>query len=112
MLGGFVRADEDYRDDQSIALFQNGIFVDVDFTEDSAKFLEQRRDGGFGFFAKMAARPRVERNVAWAAGRELRVFGRVARAHGGGFFMKVQAAFRGVAASFLGAIWQAEFRRR
>ena len=55
MLGGFVRADENDRNVPSIALFQNGVFVDVHFTEDSAKFAEQGRDGGLCFFAKVTA---------------------------------------------------------
>lgn len=74
MLGGFARADENYRDVPSIALFQNRVFVDVDFAEHSAKFAEQRRDGGLGFLAKMTPRPRIERDIARTTPRELCIF--------------------------------------
>jgi len=81
MLGGFARADENYGDVPCIALFQNRVFVDVDFAEHSAKFAQQRGDGGFGFFAKVTPGTRVERDVAWATGRKLLIFGRVVRGH-------------------------------
>ena len=55
MLCGFVRADENYGNFPSVALLQNGVFVDVHFAQGSAKFAEQGRDGSLGFFAKMAA---------------------------------------------------------
>ena len=82
MLCGFVRADENCGNVPSIALLQNRVLINVDFAQDRAKFAKQRRDGGFGFLTKVAARTRVKRDVARAAGRKLRVFARIARAHG------------------------------
>jgi hypothetical protein len=57
-----------------MAFFKNGVFVDVDFPEDRAKFAEQGRDGSLGFFAKMTAGTRIECDVPRAACREPRVF--------------------------------------
>ena len=81
MLGGFVRTDENHGDVPSVAFFQNSIFVDVHFAENGAELAEQRGNGGLGFFAKVTAGARIERNAAWAAGRELRIFRGTARAH-------------------------------
>lgn len=82
MLGGFVRADEEHWDVTSIAFFQNGVLVDVYFSQNGAKFSQQWRYGGLRFFAEMASGARIKSDVARAAGCEPRVFGRVARAHG------------------------------
>jgi len=59
MLGGFVLADENHGDVPSIALFQNGVFVYVDFAKSGIQLAQQRRDSGFGFFAEMAAGTRI-----------------------------------------------------
>ena len=74
MLGGFVRADENHGDVPSIALFQDRVFVDVDFAEHKAKFAEQRRDGRLGFFAKMTPGTRVERDIPRTTVRGLCIF--------------------------------------
>jgi hypothetical protein len=75
MFGSFVRPDEDHGDVPSITLFQNGVLVDVHFSQGSAKFAQQRRDGGLGFFAKVAAGTRIERDIARATGSEPDIFG-------------------------------------
>ena len=82
MLRGFAPGDENHRNVPSKALLQSGIFVDVDLAQRGAKFAQQGRDSGLCLLAKMASRSCVQRDVARTAGREPRIFGRVARAHG------------------------------
>ena len=74
MLGAFARPDEDHRNVPPVALFENRIVFDIDFTEHGAEFPQQRRNGRFSFFAKMAARTRVERHLARSSGGQARVF--------------------------------------
>ena len=75
MLRRFFVADEDHRNIPTVALLQNRIGIYVDFPERSAEFLQERRDGSFGFVAEVASRARVESNVAGAADGEAGVFG-------------------------------------
>jgi len=74
MLGGFARPDEDHGNVPPVALFENRIVFDIHFTQHGAEFRQQRRNGRFGFFAKMAARPRVERHLARSCGGQACVF--------------------------------------
>ena len=69
MLGDFSRAKKDYGHVVIVLRAQLRIYVDVNFREFCAKFLEQRRQLCFGFFAKMASGTRIDRDVARA--REL-----------------------------------------
>src|SRR5215472_4272461 len=47
----------------------------------TAELTQQRRDGGFGFFAEVASGTGIERHIARAASGEPRFFGRVASGH-------------------------------
>jgi len=88
MFRGFPRTDEDNRDVPPVALVQNRIFVDVDFAQRRAKLQQQRRNGGFGFVAEMAAWASIKRYVARAGGREPLILAKGVTgmfAHGFGF---------------------------
>lgn len=75
MLRRFSLADEEHRNIPTVALLQDRIGIDVDFSQRSGEFLQERRDGSFGFFAKVAPRSRVESNVAGAGSGKAGVFG-------------------------------------
>jgi len=74
MFGGFARSDEEHGNVPPVAPFENSIVFDIHFMEHGAEFSQQRRNGGFSFFAKMAARARVERHLARSSGGQARVF--------------------------------------
>jgi hypothetical protein len=73
MLGRFARAKEDHWNIPAVAFLENGIVFDTDFAQRCAEFAQERRDGHFSFFAKMAARPRVESHLARARSGQARV---------------------------------------
>ena len=75
MLGDLSRAQENHRDIVVVAGAKLGVFVDINLGEARAEFREQGRDLLFGFFAKMASRTRVNRDVAWSRKLESPVFG-------------------------------------
>ena len=83
MLGGFARPEEDHGNVPPVALFENSIVFDIHFTQYGPEFPQQRRNGRFSFFAKMAARARVERHLARCSGGQARVF--QMRIHGFGW---------------------------
>ncbi len=64
MLCRFPLANEDHRNIPAIALLQDRIDIYIHFAEGSAKFTQERRDGGLGFVAKVASWTRVESDVA------------------------------------------------
>ena len=74
MLGGLARPQEDHGNVPPVALFENGIVFDIHFTQHGAEFPQQRRNGRFSFFAKMAARPRVESHLARSSGGQAPIF--------------------------------------
>ena len=75
MLRRFPLADEDHRNVPTVALLKDRIGIYIHFSEFRAEFPQERRDGRFGFVAKMAARTRVESNVARAGRGKAVVFG-------------------------------------
>jgi hypothetical protein len=75
MPGRFPFADENHRNFPIVALFQNRILIDIDLAKAGAEFLQERRDGGLGFVAKVASGARVESDVAWAASGKAGIFG-------------------------------------
>jgi len=74
MLGGFARPNENHGNVAPVALFENSIVFDIHFTQHGAEFAQQRRNGRSSFFAKVAARPRVERYLARSSGGQPRFF--------------------------------------
>ena len=59
MFRGFMPADEDHWNVPAVALFENGILIDIHFIESGTEFAQQGRDGRLSFFAKMATWPGV-----------------------------------------------------
>ena len=75
MLRGFFLADEDHRNIPTVLRFQERIGIYIYFSKRCLEFLQERRDGGLGFVAEVAAWARVESNVAGAASGKAVVFG-------------------------------------
>ncbi len=75
MLRRFPLADEDHRNVPAVALLKDRIGIYIHFSEFRAEFPQERRDGRFGFVAKMAARTRVESNLARTGSGKAGVFG-------------------------------------
>ncbi len=74
MLRHFPLANEDYRNIPTVALLQDRIGIYIDFSESGAEFMQERRDGSFGFVAEVASRTRVESDVAGAGSGKAGVF--------------------------------------
>lgn len=74
MLGRFARAEKNDRDVVVVAGAQLGVFVDVDFGEAGAEFLQEGRDLLLGLFAEVAARTRINGDVARAGQLQSAVF--------------------------------------
>lgn len=74
MLGHFPCAHKNDWNVPTVSLFENRVVLDVYFMQRGAKFTQQGRDGRLSFFAKMAARSRIERHLARTRDRETRVF--------------------------------------
>lgn len=70
VFGRFARANEDYGNVQPITLFENRIPFDVHFAKHSAAFAQQWCYGRLGFFAEVAARPRIQGDFARARGSQ------------------------------------------
>jgi len=68
MLGSFTSAYKDHGNIPAVTFFENLIFINIYFTERGAEFAHKWRDGRFGVFAKMAARPRVKSHLARTCG--------------------------------------------
>ena len=64
MLGEELGADENYGDVVVVALEEDGVIIDIDFTEGGACGGEDRGHGGFGFFTEMAAFAHVHGDIA------------------------------------------------
>src|SRR3979490_1893338 len=64
MLGRLSRTQKNHGHVVIIPGAKLRVFVDIDFREACAKFLEQWCDLRFCFFAKMASGTRIDRNVA------------------------------------------------
>lgn len=73
MLGGFVRANKNHRNVQTVAFLENHILFDIHLVQNGGEFLQQRRNGRFSFLAKMATWPRVESHFSRARGGQARV---------------------------------------
>jgi hypothetical protein len=86
MFGGFAGTDEDHGNVPPVALFENSIVFDIHYTKHGAEFPQQRRNGRSSFFAKMAARPGVERYLARSSGGQARVFQMLLHGFGGEYF--------------------------
>ncbi len=67
----------------SVAFGKHGIAVNVDFVQRGPELLQQRMNRGLGGFAKVAAGPRVERNVQRSRPGQSQIFSMFA--HGFGF---------------------------
>jgi len=70
MLGGLARAQKNHRHIIIVKGAQVRVFVDINFREARATFLEQGRQLYFRFFAEVASRTRINRDVAGS--RDLR----------------------------------------
>jgi hypothetical protein len=88
MLRHFALPDEDYRNIPSIASLQHFILINIHFMKNRPELGQNRRDGRFGFLAKMTPRTRVQSYVAWPGSSEARIFGPVPHGLGFEYFMK------------------------
>lgn len=75
MLRRFPVANEEHRDIQTVALFQDRIVIYINFPKESVEFAQKRREGSLGLFAEVASGPSVEGNDAGAASSDVGVFG-------------------------------------
>jgi hypothetical protein len=63
MLGNFSRAKKNHRHIMVVPRAQHRIVIDIHFAQPRPKLGQQRRHHCLRLFAKMASRPRVERDV-------------------------------------------------
>jgi hypothetical protein len=75
MLGEKLRADENYRYVVVVALEEDGIIVNIHFTERGACGSKDGGHSGFGFFAKMTALAHVHGDVSRACEGQAARFG-------------------------------------
>ena len=87
MLRRFLLPDKNHRNVPSIAFLQRRIFIDIHFAQDRVEFPQNRCDGRFRFLAKMAARTRVQSDVARPTSVKPRVFRLVPHGWGFEYFM-------------------------
>ena len=78
MLRRLPLADKDHRNIPTVALLEDGIIINVDFSEGGAELSQERRDDSLGFLAEVAPRTGVQSYVAGAASSETDVFGKSA----------------------------------
>src|SRR5260221_512285 len=74
MLRGFARADKNHRDVRAVPAPRVCVVIDVHLAQRGAEFAEHRLDQLLCFFAEMATRTRVQRDLPSAASSESSVF--------------------------------------
>jgi hypothetical protein len=74
VLCRFPLANKDHRNIPTVALLEDRIGIYIDLPEYSAKFSQERRDGGLGFVAEVASWTRIESDVAGTASGKACVF--------------------------------------
>jgi hypothetical protein len=84
----FARSDKDHWNIPSVALLQYCVPVHIHFAQNRAELVQEGRDCGLGFFAKMATRSSVESYVASPALSKAQVLRRAAHGLGFEYFMK------------------------